>query len=212
MPCLGFRVPQKAQRNLRTSSYRRWSSPPSNGAPLQPPQFLLPINRRAALQDISTFHKFNALPWFTQLTHPEVLATQGPTTPSRCYETASGGPIWAVRRFVQGCPDCAMSKSPCHLPAGKLLPLPVPNRPWSHLGVDFVTGLPSSEGKTCILVIVDRFSKFCRLLPLKGLPTALEMAELLFNHVFWYYGIPEDIISDRGPQFISRYGRPFSNS
>ncbi len=38
-----------------------------------------------------------------------------------------------VRRFVQGCSDCAIAKSPCHLPSGKLLPLPVPNRPWSHL-------------------------------------------------------------------------------
>ncbi len=114
-----------------------------------------------------------------------------------------------VRRFAQGCPDCAMSKSPRHLPAGKLLPLPVPNRPWSHLGVDFVTDLPPSEGKTCILVMVDRFSKSCRLLPLKGLPTALEMAELLFNHVFRYYGIPEDIVSDRGPQFISRVWKAF---
>ncbi|XP_016347329.1 uncharacterized protein LOC107692676 [Sinocyclocheilus anshuiensis] len=107
-----------------------------------------------------------------------------------------------VRRFVQGCPDCAMSKSPRHLPSGKLLPLPVPNRPWSHLGVDFVTDLPPSEGNTCILVIVDRFSKSCRLLPLRGLPTALETAELLFNQVFRYYGIPEDIVSDRGPQFL----------
>ncbi len=114
-----------------------------------------------------------------------------------------------VRRFVQGCTDCAMYKSPCHLPAGKLLPLPVPNRPWSHLGVDFVTDLPPSEGKTCILVIVDRFSKSCRLLPLKGLPTALETAELLFNHVFQYYGIPEDIVSDQGPQFISRVWKAF---
>ncbi len=46
-----------------------------------------------------------------------------------------------VRRFVQGCEECATLKSPRHLPAGKLLPLPVPNRPWSHLGVDFVTDL-----------------------------------------------------------------------
>ncbi len=51
-----------------------------------------------------------------------------------------------VRRFVQGCEECATSKSPRYLPAGKLLPLPVPNRPWSHLGVDFVTDLPVSEG------------------------------------------------------------------
>ncbi len=89
-----------------------------------------------------------------------------------------------VRRFIQGCSDCAISKSPCHLPSGKLLPLPVPTRPWSHLGVDFITDLPPSNSNTCILVIVDRFSKSCRLLPLKGLPTAIETAENLFNQVF----------------------------
>ncbi len=105
--------------------------------------------------------------------------------------------------------ECAISKSPRHLPAGKLLPLPVPNRPWSHLGVDFVTDLPVSEGNTCILVVVDRFSKSCRLIPLKNLPTAMETAEEMFNHVFGYFGIPEDIVSDRGPQFISRVWKNF---
>ncbi|KAI2664140.1 Transposon Tf2-9 polyprotein [Labeo rohita] len=114
-----------------------------------------------------------------------------------------------VRRYVQGCKECAMSKSPRHLPAGKLHPLPIPNRPWSHLGVDFMTDLPVSDENTCILVIVDRFSKFCRLIPLKGLPTALETGECLFNHVFHYYGLPEDIVSDRGPQFISRVWKAF---
>lgn len=88
-----------------------------------------------------------------------------------------------VRRFVQGCADCAMAKSPHHLPSGKLLPLPIPNRPWSHLGVDFMTDLPASDGNTSILVIIDRFSKSCRLLLLKGLPTAMESAELIFNYI-----------------------------
>ncbi len=114
-----------------------------------------------------------------------------------------------VRRFVQGCEECAISKSPRHLPAGKLLPLPVPNRPWSHLGVDFVTDLPPSDGNTGILVVVDRFSKSCRLIPIKNLPTAMETAEFMFNHVFRYFGIPEDIVSDRGPQFISRVWKNF---
>ncbi len=114
-----------------------------------------------------------------------------------------------VRRFVQGCPDCAISRSSRHLPAGKLHPLPIPNRPWSHLGVDFITDLPVSDSHTCILVIIDRFSKFCRLIHLTGLPTALQTAELLFNRVFRYYGIPEDIVSDRGPQFISRVWKAF---
>ncbi|KAK3537154.1 hypothetical protein QTP70_002657 [Hemibagrus guttatus] len=86
-----------------------------------------------------------------------------------------------IRRYVQGCRECAISKSPRHLPSGKLLPLPVPNCLWSHLGV---TDLPASNGCTCILVIVDRFSKSCRLIPLPGQPTAMDTAECLFNHVF----------------------------
>ncbi|KAK3538402.1 hypothetical protein QTP86_001750 [Hemibagrus guttatus] len=102
-----------------------------------------------------------------------------------------------VRRYMQGCEECAMSKDPRHLPSGKLLPLPVPNRPWSHLGVDFIMDLPTSRSHTCIFVVVDRFSKLCRLLPLKGPHTALEAAELMFNHVFRYFDIPEDIVSDR---------------
>ncbi len=65
--------------------------------------------------------------------------------------------------------------------------------PWSHLGVDFITDLSASDGDTCILVG-----------SLKGLPTAMETAEVLFNHVLHNFGIPEDIVSDRGPQFISR--------
>lgn len=102
-----------------------------------------------------------------------------------------------------------MSKSPSHLPviSGKLVPLPTPRRPWSHLGVGFVTGLPASERNTCILVAVDRFSKVCRLIPVKGHPTAMETAEALFQQVFRNYNLPEDVVSDRGPQFISRVWR-----
>ncbi|KAK9980987.1 hypothetical protein ABG768_000561 [Culter alburnus] len=37
----------------------------------------------------------------------------------------------------------------------------------------------------------------------------METAELMFNHVFRYYGIPEDIVSDRGPQFISGVWKAF---
>lgn len=102
-----------------------------------------------------------------------------------------------------------MAKTPMYLPHGKLHPLPVPHRPWSHLGVDFPTNLPLSQGNSCIFVVVDRFSKMLRLIPLKGLPTAMESAELLFQNVCRYFGLPEDIVSDRGPQFISRVWKAF---
>jgi hypothetical protein len=101
-----------------------------------------------------------------------------------------------MRVYVSSCSVCAQCKAPRHLPRGKLQPLPVPQRPWSHVSVDFLTDLPPSQGNTTILVVVDRFSKSYRLLPLPGLPTALQTAEALFTHVFRHYGVPEDIVSD----------------
>jgi transposase InsO family protein len=111
-----------------------------------------------------------------------------------------------VRFYVSSCSVYAQSKAPRHLPRGKLQPLPVP---WSHLSVDFLTDLPLSQGSTAILVVVDQFSKSCSLILLLSLPTALQTAEALFTHVFRHYGVPEDIVSDRGPQFTSRVWRAF---
>ncbi|KAK1784819.1 hypothetical protein P4O66_003489 [Electrophorus voltai] len=100
--------------------------------------------------------------------------------------------------------DCAHSKTPHIPPTSKLLPLPTPMRPWSHLAVDFVTDLPASEDNMVVLTVVDKFSKVVLFIPLKSLPTTLEMADLLFCQVFQQFGLPEDIVSDRGPQFTSR--------
>ncbi|KAI4885455.1 hypothetical protein NFI96_014403 [Prochilodus magdalenae] len=114
-----------------------------------------------------------------------------------------------IHRFIASCTVCAKSKTPRTLPAGKLQPLPVPNRPWSHIAVDFVTDLPKSQGMTVILIVIDRFSRGVRFVPFPQLPSAFQTAECLFNHVFRFFGIPEDIVSDRGVQFTSRVWRAF---
>ncbi len=106
--------------------------------------------------------------------------------------------------FVQRCPTCNMTKSSHQRPAGLLQPMPVPQRPWSHIAIDFVTDLPNSKNYTTILTVIDRFSKACRLIPLPKLPTAFKTAEVLLDQVFRLYGLPDDIVSDRGPQFRSR--------
>lgn len=54
------------------------------------------------------------------------------------------------------------------------------------------------------MLVIDCFSKACCLIFLFRLPTALETAEHLCNYGFWFYGLPEDIVSYRGPQFASR--------
>uniref|UniRef100_A0A8P4GPN0 Gypsy retrotransposon integrase-like protein 1 n=1 Tax=Dicentrarchus labrax TaxID=13489 RepID=A0A8P4GPN0_DICLA len=114
-----------------------------------------------------------------------------------------------TRAFVAACSVCARGKSSHQLPAGQLHPLPVPSRPWSHIALDFVTGLSTSEGNDTILTIVDRFSKSVHFVPLPKLPSSLETAKLLVTHVFRLHGIPQDLVSDRGPQFASQVWRAF---
>ncbi|KAI2647704.1 Transposon Tf2-6 polyprotein [Labeo rohita] len=86
-----------------------------------------------------------------------------------------------VQEYVQACTICARSKTTNTPSTGELQPLPIPKRPWSHISVDFVTGLPDSDGKNTILTIVDRFSKAVHL----------------------------DIVSDRGPQFTAKFWQAF---
>uniref|UniRef100_A0A8C7XNK1 Integrase catalytic domain-containing protein n=1 Tax=Oryzias sinensis TaxID=183150 RepID=A0A8C7XNK1_9TELE len=70
-------------------------------------------------------------------------------------------------------------------------------------------GYPPSNGNTVILTVIDRFSKMAHFIPLPQLPTATDTADIMVNHVFRHHGIPMDIVSDRGPQFISQVWKAF---
>lgn len=102
------------------------------------------------------------------------------------------------------CSIGAQEKTSNQPPAGEMQPLPVPSQPWSHIAIDFVNGLPHSKGKTTILTIVDRFSKTAYFVALSKLPSVAETAKLMIKHVFRLHGLPQDIVSDRGPQFVSQ--------
>lgn len=106
--------------------------------------------------------------------------------------------------YVASCSTCATIKIPRQLPAGRLQPLPVPERPWTHIALDFVTDLPESKGHMVILVVADQFSKSVKFTPFPALPSAIQVTDSLFIHVFRHFGLPEDKLSDRGPQFTSR--------
>uniref|UniRef100_A0A3Q3APQ7 Gypsy retrotransposon integrase-like protein 1 n=1 Tax=Kryptolebias marmoratus TaxID=37003 RepID=A0A3Q3APQ7_KRYMA len=106
-----------------------------------------------------------------------------------------------VQEFVSACPQCARAKVSRRRPVGLL----------SHIAMDFITGLPASSGNSVILTNIDRFSKMVHLVPLKKLPTSKELADIMAREVFRLHGIPKDIVSDRGPQFISKFWREFCN-
>lgn len=65
--------------------------------------------------------------------------------------------------------------------------------------------LPESKGFNSILVIVDRFSKKIEAIPTTTELTSKGVAKLYRDHVFKHHGLPQKVISDRGPQFISHF-------
>jgi hypothetical protein len=73
--------------------------------------------------------------------------------------------------------------------------------------MDFIEQLPSSEGYTSILVIVDRFSKQGIFIPTHDTITSLQLAELFVIHVFSKHGVPSHVTSDRGSEFVSHFFR-----
>lgn len=106
---------------------------------------------------------------------------------------------------LASCTVCARSKS-SHQPSyGLLQTLEMPTCPWSHIALDLVTG-PSS-GHTCILTIIDCFSKAVHFVP--KLPTVTETADLLILHIVHLHGIPQDVMTVRGPQFSSQVWKVF---
>jgi hypothetical protein len=71
--------------------------------------------------------------------------------------------------------------------------------------MDFVEGLPSSQGKTTIFVIVDRLSKYAHFVAISHSYTAVSIAQVFFENIFKLHGLPKSIVCDRDPAFTSRF-------
>jgi len=110
-----------------------------------------------------------------------------------------------IRNYILSCEICCKCKTRRHKPYGLLQPLPVPNKPWEIIGVDFLVYLPSSQDCTCIMVVSDHLTKMVHLVPCADVPSADLTAKLLLFNVFRYHGFPKIIVSDHGSQFSSEF-------
>ena len=73
--------------------------------------------------------------------------------------------------------------------------------------MDFITDLPPSETFDAIYVVKCRLTKMAHFLPCMKSIDAPATADLFIREVFRLHGLPKTIISDRGPQFASRFWR-----
>lgn len=114
-----------------------------------------------------------------------------------------------VEEYVQTCSICQGSVARRHRPYGELKPLPWPEKPWAEISMDFITGLPLAwhQGREvdAIFVVVDRFTKYCRFIPVPSTINAAELAAIFYEHILTRYGTPQGVVSDRGPIFTSEF-------
>lgn len=110
----------------------------------------------------------------------------------------------AVKEYVQQCLTCQQAKHELCKTPGLLQPLPLPKGPWQDVTMDFITGLPKSEGYEVIMVVVDRYTKFAHFIPLKHPFTASVVAKAFMQQVVRLHGVPLTITSDRDPIFTSK--------
>jgi hypothetical protein len=108
-----------------------------------------------------------------------------------------------VNKFVSECPVCQKAKGEnCQYP-GLLDPLKIPDMAWTHISMDFIEGLPKSQGKDVILVVVDRLTKFAHFIPMSHPYTVQTVAQAFIDNVIKLHGPPIAIVSDRDRIFTS---------
>ena len=69
--------------------------------------------------------------------------------------------------------------------------------------MDFVEGLPKSEGYDVIMVVVDRFMKFAHFVSLRHPFTAAQVAKAFWDNIVKLHGVPTSIVSDSDKVFTS---------
>jgi hypothetical protein len=112
-----------------------------------------------------------------------------------------------VQDWVRTCVVYQRYKSEHLHPAGLLLPLPVPQGVWTDVTLDFVEALPRVGGKSVILTVVDRFSKYCHFIPLAHPYSAESVAQAFFADIVHLHDAPQSMVSDRDPIFTSTFWR-----
>jgi hypothetical protein len=110
-----------------------------------------------------------------------------------------------VQRFVAECLVCQQNKVETIKTPIILQPLAIPSQHWEEVSMDFITGLPKSEGKSFIMVIVDRMTKYTHFCALSHPFNASKGSTAFMEIVQKLHGSPKIIVSDRDPIFTRHF-------
>ena len=130
---------------------------------------------------------------------------------TKMYQDVKGMYWWNgikkdVAQYVASCLTCQQVKFEHQRPTGLLQELPLPEWKWERITMDFVVGLPKTQkGHDSIWVIVDRLTKSAHFLAVKTTYTVAQYAQMYLDSIVALHGVPVSIVSDRRPQFTSRF-------
>jgi hypothetical protein len=111
-----------------------------------------------------------------------------------------------VQRYVLSCDACQRNKPRNRYPAGLLQPLPIPEGRWQDITMDLITQLaPTPRGFDAIFVVVDRLTKRAHFMATRTSASARDIARLFIDNIFKLHGMPQSIVSDRDPRFMSQF-------
>src|SRR5260370_28729200 len=110
-----------------------------------------------------------------------------------------------VKSYISSCTNCACTKVPCHKPYGKLKQLPIPDKPWNSISMDFIEHLLAADSFTAILVIVDHLTKQSLFIPTHDTINSPQLAQLFLTHIFSKHGVTSHVTSDQGTKFVSHF-------
>ena len=112
-----------------------------------------------------------------------------------------------IAKFCDSCGICQVNKTSTKRPVGLLHPLPIPNRPWGSIGMDFMGPFPESEGYDYLWVVICQLTSQVHLVPVKTTIKASELAWTYVKEVVRLHGLPDSIVSDRDSKFTSKFWR-----
>ena len=110
-----------------------------------------------------------------------------------------------VQAYVQSCLMCQLDKTKRKKFASLLQPLPIQEKPWESISMDFIGRFPMVHEFKSVFVIVDRFSKYAVFVPALDTCPTKEAARLFFNNVVKYFRLLKNIVNDRNARFTGKF-------
>ncbi|XP_062537938.1 uncharacterized protein K02A2.6-like [Armigeres subalbatus] len=107
-----------------------------------------------------------------------------------------------VETLVKSCKSCTIVSALD--PPEPMISTRMPDRAWVDLAADFVGPLPSGHN---LLVLIDYFSRFIEVVVIRQITASLTIQA--FHSTFCWFGFPETLKTDNGPQFTSEEMKQF---